>query len=421
MIDVAIEKSKTVMASHVSKAFQKVYCTEENPCIYFAPISAYVIGSRCRLVGHPVLMMNMHFGYYLGVRSNDKKLFRIGFLGKGGAIVVDADGRLPYRGFEKGMEGTWMMQKIEQIEKVLKDILRMRQDSWGLDVLVHLHGKNGMPVSNEQILCCILFYLMGVYGGYLLEEEKKKVGTVLEWMKRCDLWRGGYVELCCLLEGEKNCFVLSDRKKTRGRNVAIEMKGYELLLFYTGVTEGEAEKRRERYQVCEKAMRKVQTYYPLILKVSDMSMEEYLDVVWMLDSKERQYLLHFVTENKLIEESVFAMENGDLFGLGVSLFSGDYSYSNHLGMDNEKRDYIVEFSKKYGGILGAIRLRYEWDGMVLVIVSRVVVEDYLYAIKQTYEKRFGYGMQGDGGKTDGDGDGLMYTKVVLEGGLQRCL
>ena len=379
----AYHRQKQQTARETALAFAQVFNqTKQAPETYFVPTYAYLMGNRASFFGGPVMLANLHFGYMISLATNNLKVIRIAFTKENTFHTVNLDE-------EKNDNSLLSRYKL-----LLKSLLRQSQKQiplTGIDFMIHLphaieaDAKRHFYVTSHQVLLSGLGYLTCLYEKVF--DLKEIPGVLFQWAKE-QPWIMSAGEIQAVIHALSNSFTLVNKYQLKHRLLPFAESGYQCVLFFTYDEPYINDKRLQRYAVCHKAMRRIQTLFPEKKQASDLSIDEYQEATNVLNYEERQYILYFLTEGLSITECVESLIARKHMSFGAHLYSTHQSYSRYFQMTNKRMDYVVSFSKLYGHVLGSVGLKYEYDGYVFAVVDAHILEQYLAALKKSYKEAF---------------------------------
>ncbi len=141
-----------------------------------------------------------------------------------------------------------------------------------------------------------------------------------------------------------------------------------------------------RRSECEQGVKLLQTDYPDIKALRDVSEGQFNKVQDKLPEIIRKRCRHVITENARTQKSINALEDGNLPKFGTLMNGSHNSLRDDYEVSCEELDLLVDIARKQEGVLGARMTGGGFGGCTVNLVQKESVDEFVNTIAKEYEK-----------------------------------
>lgn len=142
-----------------------------------------------------------------------------------------------------------------------------------------------------------------------------------------------------------------------------------------------------RHSQCVEAVEIIQTNYPDVKALRDvteeMLLEQWDNLPWLLARRAR----HVVTENNRVQESIKLLDKGDMIGFGELMYDSHDSLRHDYEVSSKHLDILVDNTMDLDGVLGARLTGAGFGGCTVNLVEVDFVEEFTETISERYFNR----------------------------------
>jgi len=142
----------------------------------------------------------------------------------------------------------------------------------------------------------------------------------------------------------------------------------------------------KRRSECEKGVELLQSDYPGIKALRDVSEEQFTKVQSKLPEIVRKRCRHVITENERTQKSIQALQDGNLPKFGTLMNGSHNSLRDDYEVSCKELDLMVDIARKQEGVLGARMTGGGFGGCTVNLVQNESVDDFVDNIASEYEK-----------------------------------
>ncbi len=191
-----------------------------------------------------------------------------------------------------------------------------------------------------------------------------------------------------LLGKDQHCLYL-DCKTLSFDLIPLDLKEYQLLLCNTNVSHSLASSEYNvRRSQCEQGVEYLQSFYPNIDSLRDVSEEILERHKKEIDPIIFQRCLYVVQENKRVGLSVEALQKGDIRALGSYMYQSHKGLSKMYEVSCKELDFLVEQTEMNEYILGSRMMGGGFGGCTINIIHKNNVEDFIQKVSPLYQQTF---------------------------------
>jgi|GEM_PF-461258 len=194
----------------------------------------------------------------------------------------------------------------------------------------------------------------------------------------------------------------------------LEIKDYSLVLCDTNVKHSLASSEyNTRRAECEQGVSLLQSRFPSIKSLRDVTMEMLLDNMDLLPEPVLNRCTYVVQENDRVLKASEDLQKGDLATFGKRMFQTHEGLSSLYRVSCPELDFLVEQAKTFTGVLGSRMMGGGFGGCTINIVHQNRVGDFIYHVKQKYKGQFRIGLTTHVVKT-GNGTAMIENPLAKQ-------
>ena len=172
--------------------------------------------------------------------------------------------------------------------------------------------------------------------------------------------------------------------------IPLELGDYELVLINTKVHHELASSEYPvRVRECGEGVAILQQFYPEVASLRDATMEmlaahraEFPEVIY-------KRCAYVIQENGRLEEATISLKNGNMQRLGELLYATHDGLRDEYEVSCPELDFLVDFARKFDGVVGARLMGGGFGGCTLNLVSKEAKEKFLREVTKAYFRQFG--------------------------------
>ncbi|NLY89831.1 MAG: galactokinase [Firmicutes bacterium] len=200
----------------------------------------------------------------------------------------------------------------------------------------------------------------------------------------------GIMDQFVSLLGKAGHALFLDCRSLEYRQLPLELGEYRLLLCQSGVrhTLADSEYNRRRRD-CEEGTAFFSRRFPEIKSLRDLTLTQLETCREEINPVLYRRLLHVLSENLRVEESVAALEARDLKTFGVLLNASHDSLRYLYEVSCAEIDLLVELAREVPGVLGTRLTGGGFGGCTISLVQEDAVEDFSRRVLTNYQQQTG--------------------------------
>ncbi|MFF2157497.1 galactokinase [Paenibacillus chitinolyticus] len=355
--------------------------TEKDITVFHAPGRVNLIGEHTDYNGGYVFPAALTFGTTLLLRKNKEGLLRMAstnFDYKGSCSLDD----VVYR-----EEDDWMNYPKGVVAKLQQ---RGQGPRSGYDMLYHGEIPNGAGLSSSASI--------EVVTGYGLLEAEGYPADRVELALLAQKAENEFMGVNC---GIMDQFAVANGRKDHAILLMCDTLEYELVPFQSGsykLVIGNTNKRRglvdsaynERRSQCEQAVRDLQTRFPDLTLLGQISLEQFeanKDVI--KDDIVRRRAQHVVEEIDRVLKSIDVLKANDLEAFGRLMTGSHESLSDLYEVTCRELDVMVEAALSVPGVLGSRMTGAGFGGCTVSLVHEDSIEAFREKVGSIYKEQTG--------------------------------
>ena len=370
------------MKKSVLEQFEKVFGTNEETKVYFAPGRVNLIGEHTDYNGGHVFPCALSIGTYAAVRKRkDSKLkfFSMNFPDLG-VIESDIENIEPedcagWTNYPKGV--IWAFEK------------RGMKIDYGMEVVIYGNIPNGSGLSSSASL--------EVLTGYILKNEYhfdvSNVDIALIGQYSENNFNGmncGIMDQFASAMGKKNHAIFLNTKDLSYEYAPLNLEDEKIVVTNSNVKHSLVDsKYNERRKESETALLELQKVVD-INTLGDMSEEMFETKKHAIQSEVcRRRAKHAVYENQRTIKAVKALKENNLEQFGELMNASHISLRDDYEVSCKEIDVLVEEAWKVEGVLGSRITGGGFGGCTVSIIKNDMIETFKKTVGQNYFKRIG--------------------------------
>lgn len=202
--------------------------------------------------------------------------------------------------------------------------------------------------------------------------------------------RSGIMDQFVIIHGKENHALLLDCRSLEYEHIPLPTDKVRFVVCNTKIKhELGSSAYNDRIVECEEGVHIMQTKYPDINALRDISMQQLSSLNGVLPDVIHKRCYHVVSENDRVLESVSAIKHHQLSLLGELMMSSHRSLRDNYDVSCEELDIMVDIALKIPGVLGARLTGGGFGGCTVNLVELEHVDNFVAKIKDRYEQATG--------------------------------
>lgn len=271
---------------------------------------------------------------------------------------------------------------------VLNEISKRTDGLAGFDCIIESRLPTGSGISSSAALECGFafglneLFQLGLTKMHIVElsrdAEHNYVGT------KC-----GIMDQFASVMSREGHIILLDCKTVEPTFIPFDTSPYKLLLLNTNVSHNLASSEyNTRRMECEKGISILKQHFPDINSLRDVSKMMLDGGKSGMDQKVYNRCLYIVEENNRVLAAVAALRENNVQQLGALLYEAHEGMRHLYEISCPELDFLVDFSKPNGAVLGARMMGGGFGGCTINIVHEDAMDNYMQGASEDYEKEF---------------------------------
>ena len=296
-------------------------------------------------------------------------------------VSAECDLDLPYT----GQDGSWF-RYVEGVARILDaDHFAVR----GADLLISSNVPTGAGLSSSAALeIAVGFALSSLSGGEITRTALAKTGqrTEHEFIGA----QIGIMDQFVSANAVADHALFLDCRSLDFENVPFDTKEFAVVICDSRIRHELAESGyNDRRRECAEAVRHLQTVYPAVQSLRDVS-REMLDALKdeMPDVNFRR-ARHVISENERVERAVSLLKTFDLKGFGVLMNESHASMRDDYEITCPEIDYLAELAQTFDGVAGSRMTGGGFGGSTVNLVRREILNDFCSQLTSSYKNETG--------------------------------
>jgi galactokinase len=380
---------------NLTDLYQTHFPTESAPRLFFAPARVNILGEHIAHTGGLVFSMATACGIKAAVslRSDETNHFY--------NAVSKQTAALKFGAQLNGDETSWVIR----LHGVFSHLIGFVGEPKGINFCFEDGLSVGWGLDEGEVLSILAISVFEIlYEKTLTNEELESVLKTSH--EAAHPWKVRREEFLAVRQAVKNEALLLDSFHLRSRPYPLKMEGRHEMVLITSddlfQTQEAEEQRVERFLMSWKVLRKLQTRYPKIKQLCDLTVDEIGEAADILTEVEKKRLRHFASELQRVKQAVLKLKVGDFYSLGRFMFDSHLSLKNDYNNTSSFSDFAVGTAKGLAGFLGLKMTGLGFGGSLIGLLESEVHLSVLKKFKTKVESESGkkiqvYRLSGDKG------------------------
>ncbi|SDF91042.1 galactokinase [Dyadobacter soli] len=237
--------------------------------------------------------------------------------------------------------------------------------------------------SSAAIECAVAFGLNELLGGGFDRLQLVKMAQAAEHAfagVRC-----GIMDMFASMFGKKDHAMLLDCRSLEYRYVPLTMEGHHLVLFNSNVKHSLASSEYNvRRQECEEGVSLMQTEYPAIRDMRDVTLEMLAAFKGRMPVNVFKRCSYVVNENARLLAACDDLQSGDLAALGIKLNATHAGLSQAYEVSCPELDFLADAALAHPAVAGARMVGGGFGGCTINLVRDGFVDEVIGTVSDAY-------------------------------------
>lgn len=371
------------MITRLYKEFNKVFDSNDDIRVYFAPGRVNLIGEHTDYNGGHVFPCALTLGTYAAVkdRTDDKICFYSMNFADDGIIETGISDLHPsaadgWTNYPKGV--IWAYEK------------RGMKLTHGMDILIYGNIPNGSGLSSSASLEVLTGLILKDTFGF---ESVSMVDIALIGQDAENNFNGcncGIMDQFASAMGKKSHAIFLDTNTLNYEYAPVKLKDAQIIITNSNVKHSLVDSAyNDRRRDCENALKILQKTCG-IRTLGDLSEEQFEDAKTALsDPVLYKRAKHAVYENQRTIRAKNALQNNDIPLFGKLMNDSHTSLRDDYEVSCTEVDYLVELAWKLPQVLGSRITGGGFGGCTVSIVETAAAEIFQENLRKAYQEKFG--------------------------------
>lgn len=363
------------MIPQLTKTFQSYFAT--TPLVAFAPGRLNLIGEHTDYQEGFVFPAAVSQGIWVGIQKNELTVCRLYSMDFAQEFSFELD-------FISPKNGHWATYVMGMCALMTQSGYEVK----GFDMVI----GGTIPVGSGLSSSAALSVAIGTAISSLFDFQIPKKNIVLYAQKSEHLYAGvkcGIMDPYASAFGAKEKALLLDCRTTTHQEIPVQLGDFSLMLVNTKVKHTLADTAyNKRREACEESVRILQSEFPEIKTLRDISVSDLGKVEKLLPADLFPKAKHIITECARVHEAASALQAGDLESFGKLLNITHQSLSRDYEVSCAELDFLTEKAQALDFVLGARMMGGGFGGCTINLVKTSELEAFQSALKSPYEQAF---------------------------------
>lgn len=385
------------MRTKVFDEFTKLFGTEGDIRVFFAPGRVNLIGEHTDYNGGHVFPCALTIGTYMVIRRREDNVMRLYSMN----FETEGIKEVTLEEMQDKKDLGWTAYPVGIVWSLKEKGFAVDK---GFDVLYYGTIPNGSGLSSSASIEVVTTYALSKLWGFDISGvEIAKLSQFSE--NQFNKVNCGIMDQFAVAMGKEDHAIYLDTATLDYRYAPIKLDGEKIVIMNTNKRRelGDS-KYNERRSECQKALELLQSVTS-IDSLGDLSIEEFEEKKAVIqDPVLTKRAKHAVYENQRTMQAVKALEEKDLNSFGKLMVESHDSLRDDYEVTGKELDALVEETLKCDGVIGARMTGAGFGGCAVSIVKNESVEDVISKVGKNYLDRIGYAAEfyvvsvGDGPK-----------------------
>jgi len=247
----------------------------------------------------------------------------------------------------------------------------------------------GAGMSSSAALCCgFIFGLSELFDWKISREDIALIAQAAE--HRIGL-NCGLMDQYAVLFGKENQVFRLDCKDLKYNHFSMQLADYQLVLINSKIEHQLAvdSKYNKRREACEAVVAAIAKDHSTVKSLRDVNMETLEAYAEKLDAKHYERARFVIEENQRVQDTIKALEEGDLLEVGMLLYMSHDGLSRGYEVSTSGMDLLVSLTKQEKSILGARMMGGGFGGCTINLIHNEHVTEVTDKILTAYHEETG--------------------------------
>ncbi len=363
------------MHAQLTKTFQSYFAT--TPLVAFAPGRINLIGEHTDYQEGFVFPAAVQQGIWVGIQRNGLSVCRLYSMDFAQEFSFELDFISP----KNGHWATYVMGMCALMKQSGYEVA-------GFDMVI----GGTIPVGSGLSSSAALSVAIGTAISSLFDFQIPKKNIVLYAQKSEHLYAGvkcGIMDPYASAFGAEGKALLLDCRTNTHQEIPVNLGDFSLILVNSKVKHSLADSAyNKRREACEESVRILQSEFPEILTLRDLTISDLEKVEKILPSAFFPKAKHVISECERVHEAAAALRSGDLVSFGKLLNASHQSLSQDFEVSCPELDFLAEKAQSLEYVLGSRMMGGGFGGCTLNLVKTSELEAFQSALKTPYQQAF---------------------------------
>lgn len=363
------------MHAQLTKTFQSYFTT--TPLVAFAPGRINLIGEHTDYQEGFVFPAAVQQGIWVGIQRNGLSVCRLYSMDFAQEFSFELDFISP----KNGHWATYVMGMCALMKQSGYEVA-------GFDMVI----GGTIPVGSGLSSSAALSVAIGTAISSLFDFQIPKKNIVLYAQKSEHLYAGvkcGIMDPYASAFGAEGKALLLDCRTNTHQEIPVNLGDFSLILVNSKVKHSLADSAyNKRREACEESVRILQSEFPEILTLRDLTISDLEKVEKILPSALFPKAKHVISECERVHEAAAALRSGDLVSFGKLLNASHQSLSQDFEVSCPELDFLAEKAQSLEYVLGSRMMGGGFGGCTLNLVKTSELEAFQSALKTPYQQAF---------------------------------
>ncbi len=258
----------------------------------------------------------------------------------------------------------------------------------GVDVLVDGNVPVGAGMSSSAALCSAFGFALNELFGLGLT----KMQIALTAQKTEHTFAGvkcGIMDQFASLHGKAGHVMKLDCRSLEYEYIPFNFPDYKIVLVNTMVSHSLAGSEYNiRRQQCEEGVAVLHKYYPAVLSLRDVTMNQLERYKKELPETVYRRCHFIINENNRLLKGAALLTAGNIMAFGQLMFEAHEGLSKWYEVSCEESDFLVMQARSFEGVAGSRQMGGGFGGCTINIVKNEKVDPFIQYARTAYEKQF---------------------------------
>ena len=371
-----------ISISEMKETFQKLYHTDEDLPVYFAPGRVNLIGEHTDYNGGHVFPCALTLGTYGMIRPRQDRLLHFYSMNfsRAGVLESSLDDLVPsekagWSNYPKGVMWTFAKRGCPL--------------PYGADILIYGNIPAGSGLSSSASLEVLTgLMLRNTYGFDFSMQDLALIGQYSE--NNFNGMNCGIMDQFASAMGKQDCAIFLDTNTLHYEYAPVKLSDAKIVITNSNVKHslvGSA--YNDRRNECETALKELQKVTD-ISALGDLTCEQFDSLKdHISDPICRKRAKHAVYENQRTIRAVKALKENRIEEFGQLMNDSHVSLRDDYEVSCKETDILAELAWKIPGVVGSRITGGGFGGCTVSIVKTDAVDTFIETIKPEYKKQTG--------------------------------